>query len=206
MRPDTERWLQIKGEPLQDARQPPTADSCRVKGAAFRTKGQDSWSRPRNPVQMYCGLRAICDEKNKNEKMVGVSCIMLHHQSLNIVGFLLFYQENTNTHSCSSFISVQQLWGPRPTFQGAPGPLQSILCVGRALLLPQRAGGVLPLQQHRQRKDGVLKRSRALCQGEKITFPPTAIFFSTSTLLYIYLSIYISPSLLKRKRNTKLKL
>ena len=45
---------------------------------------------------------------------------------------------------------VFQLRGPRPAFQSAAGPLRTVLCVGRALQLPELAGGVLSHQQHRK--------------------------------------------------------
>lgn len=65
----------------------PPADSCTVKGAAFRTKGKDSWSQPKNPVQIHCGLRAICAEaasriQMKRRQETAASCWTVHHQTL----------------------------------------------------------------------------------------------------------------------------
>lgn len=39
---------------------------------------------------------------------------------------------------------ILQLWGPCSALQSAAGSLRSVLRVGRALLLSERAGGVLP--------------------------------------------------------------
>ena len=64
---------------------------------------------------------------------------------------------------------ILQLRGPRPAFQGAAGPLLPVLRVGRALLLAERAGGVLPLQQHRQGEDRLSEGPRAVRQGERAT-------------------------------------
>lgn len=66
---------------------------------------------------------------------------------------------------------MSQLRGPRPALQGAAGPRRAVLRVGRALPVSERAGGVLPLQQHRQGEDRAPAGPRAVRQGERRLSP-----------------------------------
>lgn len=75
------------------------------------------------------------------------------------------------------FLFISQLRRPRSALQGAAGSLWSVLRVGRALLLAERAGGLLSLQQHRQGEDCLSEGPWTLCEGERV-IPPLFVCLS----------------------------
>lgn len=87
---------------------------------------------------------------------------------------LTCFHTHTHRYSAASYVFIFhflyiyfQLRGACAALQGAAGSRWTVLRVGRALHVSERAGGVLPLQQHRQGEDRVSAGPRAICQGEQ---------------------------------------
>lgn len=148
----------------------PTADSCGVKGTALMTAGQGSWSPPKNPLpnvsnagsKMWCGDRIMTGCSLHSILPSYTSHSHTHTHTLLVVIFSYFSIFYVYIYNASL-----QLWGARPALQGAAGSRWTVLRVGWALHVSERAGGLLPLQQHCQGEDRVSAGPRAICQGEQ---------------------------------------